>query len=375
MPSDAPASAGRRSRSLDPLPRRRPGPADPARVRPRPRAERAHRGGQRGVPQRHDGHAPGRLPVRRDPRAGGDARDRARRGRRRRAADDGRIGFEPALTVLVLTPELYLPLRNLAAQFHASADGSALAARMLDLVEDAAAGCAGGRVARRRPCDPIRFEGVSFRYPLREVDVLRELDFELEPGELVAVVGPSGGGKTTLRRSSCASRSRRAGGSRRRAGSRLARRHRLARAHGLRAAAPDDLPRDGRRQHPARRSGRWRRARAGGGGARRRRRLRLAAAGRLRDARGGGRSAALDRPAATPRARAGVRARCPARPPRRADRGPRPRERSARRRGARAAERRPHGAARCARRRALGPRRPRRAPRVRTALEPAVEAA
>src|SRR5262245_2116024 len=44
---------------------------------------------------------------------------------------DGRIDFEPALTVLVLAPELYLPLRNLAAQFHASADGAAAAERML----------------------------------------------------------------------------------------------------------------------------------------------------------------------------------------------------------------------------------------------------
>ena len=48
---------------------------------------------------------------------------------------EGDIGFEPALTVLVLAPELYLPLRNLAAQFHASADGAAVAARMLDLSE------------------------------------------------------------------------------------------------------------------------------------------------------------------------------------------------------------------------------------------------
>ncbi len=46
---------------------------------------------------------------------------------------EGSIGFEPALTVLVLAPELYLPLRNLAAQWHASADGAAVAERLLDL--------------------------------------------------------------------------------------------------------------------------------------------------------------------------------------------------------------------------------------------------
>ena len=47
---------------------------------------------------------------------------------------EGNIGFEAALTVLVLTPELYLPIRNLAAQWHASADGAAVAERLLDLL-------------------------------------------------------------------------------------------------------------------------------------------------------------------------------------------------------------------------------------------------
>ena len=47
----------------------------------------------------------------------------------------GGIGLEAALTVLLLAPELYLPLRNLAAQFHASADGLAVAERLLDLLE------------------------------------------------------------------------------------------------------------------------------------------------------------------------------------------------------------------------------------------------
>ncbi len=110
---------------------------------------------------------------------------------------EGGIAFEPALTVLVLAPELYLPLRNLAAQFHASADGTAVAERMLDLVEAPAA-----RIALEPPADPalepIAFERVSFRYPTRDVDVLEEVSFELQPGETVVLVGPSGGGKSTL---------------------------------------------------------------------------------------------------------------------------------------------------------------------------------
>ena len=45
----------------------------------------------------------------------------------------------------------------------------------------------------------VRFERVSFRYASRpDMPVLREVDLALAPGEVVAVVGPSGAGKTTL---------------------------------------------------------------------------------------------------------------------------------------------------------------------------------
>jgi ATP-binding cassette subfamily B protein len=62
----------------------------------------------------------------------------------------------------------------------------------------------------------ISFEGVSFRYPtpaevslaslesiavldkMQEKTVLNDITFVVEPGQLVALVGPSGGGKTTI---------------------------------------------------------------------------------------------------------------------------------------------------------------------------------
>jgi thiol reductant ABC exporter CydD subunit len=118
---------------------------------------------------------------------------------------EGGIGFEAALTVLVLAPELYLPLRNLAGQFHASADGAAVAERMLDLTAvDSACNnlLQGSGSATDAPLDPavapIVFEHVSFAYPSRETDVLRDVELELHSGETVALVGGSGGGKSTL---------------------------------------------------------------------------------------------------------------------------------------------------------------------------------
>ncbi|XP_072921796.1 ABC transporter B family member 1-like [Hemitrygon akajei] len=45
----------------------------------------------------------------------------------------------------------------------------------------------------------LEFQKVSFTYPTRQAfQVLKEMTFEIEPGNMVALVGPSGGGKSTI---------------------------------------------------------------------------------------------------------------------------------------------------------------------------------
>jgi ATP-binding cassette subfamily B protein len=49
----------------------------------------------------------------------------------------------------------------------------------------------------------IRFERVSFQYPGSARQVLREFDLEIEPGQMVALVGSNGTGKSTLLKLLC----------------------------------------------------------------------------------------------------------------------------------------------------------------------------
>jgi thiol reductant ABC exporter CydD subunit len=112
---------------------------------------------------------------------------------------DGGIGLQAGLTVLILAPELYAPLRSLGAQYHTSADGLAVTERLLDLSEAPLRSAPPRAATAPSPAGAVvRLKSVSYRYPARVSEVLQDIDLELHPGETVALVGRSGSGKSTI---------------------------------------------------------------------------------------------------------------------------------------------------------------------------------
>ena len=114
------------------------------------------------------------------------------------------------LVALILAPEVFAPLRQVGAQFHAAAEGVEASERVFALIEQADA--AGADAAGHRSSEAnarggstagleagasgLEVHGVSVRYG--DHLVLDRLDAEFPRGAVTAITGESGVGKSTL---------------------------------------------------------------------------------------------------------------------------------------------------------------------------------
>jgi ATP-binding cassette subfamily B protein len=124
----------------------------------------------------------------------------------------GALGLGTLTTFILYSQRLFDPLRQLAERFTQIQGGLTAVERIGELLEQpieiqelpasqrsAAARRSGGQ---RSSAGEVVFEQVSFAY--RQDDpILTDLSFRIAPGEHVALVGPTGSGKTTVIRLLC----------------------------------------------------------------------------------------------------------------------------------------------------------------------------
>ena len=121
------------------------------------------------------------------------------------------MGLGTLTTFILYSQRLFDPLRQLADRFTQIQGGLTAVERIGELLEQpldivdpspVKAEPIAARPSASAPCGEVVFEGVSFAYRPDE-PILQDLSFRISAGEHVALVGPTGSGKTTLIRLLC----------------------------------------------------------------------------------------------------------------------------------------------------------------------------
>jgi subfamily B ATP-binding cassette protein MsbA len=114
-----------------------------------------------------------------------------------RAVASAQLQPERVISFLATIVLLYTPLKSLGSTGQGVTQGMAGARRLWEVLDEPVEPVPG---ALQLPAfaHEVRFERVSFRYRDQGPLVLRTVDLTLRRGEVIALVGPSGGGKTTL---------------------------------------------------------------------------------------------------------------------------------------------------------------------------------
>lgn len=107
---------------------------------------------------------------------------------------EGTMELSAGLAVLIMAPEVYLPLRLVGVHFHAAAEGVGAAERMFQVLEAESPTAGTARVDAATATIRVR----DLHVILGDRVAIDGLALDLQPGRVTALIGPSGCGKSTL---------------------------------------------------------------------------------------------------------------------------------------------------------------------------------
>lgn len=100
------------------------------------------------------------------------------------------------VTVILFARQFSSPLERVASGISQLQQAKASSRRVFELLDVEEELRPDGEI-RKPVSGEVRFENVDFRY-VKDTPLIRDLSFRVEPGQNVAIVGPTGAGKTTI---------------------------------------------------------------------------------------------------------------------------------------------------------------------------------
>lgn len=104
----------------------------------------------------------------------------------------GEVTLDAALTVLLLAPEVFWPMRRIGAEFHAAQDGRTAAAKAFEILDGTTVSHRGIRSVTGTSISVQRLSVAD-----RDGHSPHELSADVEPGAVTVLTGPNGAGKST----------------------------------------------------------------------------------------------------------------------------------------------------------------------------------
>jgi ATP-binding cassette, subfamily C, bacterial CydCD len=110
----------------------------------------------------------------------------------------GQLDFTTAMAVLLVAPEIFIPLRRAGAEFHASTEGQAAVTRAVAILHTPVPHPDPSSRAASPAGTDLVIDGLSVTYEHRAAPALEAFSLRVPAGTHVALVGPSGAGKSSV---------------------------------------------------------------------------------------------------------------------------------------------------------------------------------
>jgi ATP-binding cassette, subfamily C, bacterial CydD len=111
---------------------------------------------------------------------------------------NGKMELHPALTILILAPEYFLPIREVGADYHATLDGKEAGKKIQEILDKESLQQKQDPIPLWESTSTFSVKGVSVHFPESGRPALQDIQFSVSGSKKIGIIGASGAGKSTL---------------------------------------------------------------------------------------------------------------------------------------------------------------------------------